>query len=85
MLGPGPSLNASLVQGGGPKKHESVEAKQRNMLWMEEILHHLVDGLSNYNPIPIVYSVSWLPNGYQLVRDFATIHRIIYNYISSIK
>ena len=38
------------------------------ILWMEEIPHQLVDGLSRCNPI--LYSVSWLPNGYQLLLDF---------------
>ena len=41
---------------------------QRYILWIEEILYQLVDGLSHDNPI--VHSVSWLPNGYQLVQDF---------------
>ena len=41
---------------------------QRYILWIEEILHQLVDGLSHDNPT--VHSVSWLPNGYQLVQDF---------------
>ena len=36
--------------------------------WMEEILHQLVYGLSPYNPI--IYNVSELPNGCQLVQDF---------------
>ena len=34
-----------------------VQKKKKNyMLWMEEFLHQLPDGLSNYNPI--IYSVS---------------------------
>ena len=41
---------------------------QKYILWIEEILHQLVDGLSHDNPI--VHSASWLPNGYQLVQDF---------------
>ena len=32
-----------------------VPSVHRNILWMEEILHHLVDGLSHCNPI--IYSV----------------------------
>ena len=28
---------------------------KQNILWMKEILHQLVDGLSRYNPI--IYSV----------------------------
>ena len=46
---------------GGPKKHDSVEAKQRNMLWMEEILHQLVDGLS---AIPFNLQCFIVPNSY---------------------
>ena len=38
------------------------------ILWMEEILHQLVDGLSHCNPI--IYSVFIVPNSYQLVQDF---------------
>ena len=36
--------------------------------WMEEILHQLVDGLSDKHPI--IYRVSLVPNSSQLVQDF---------------
>ena len=39
-----------------------------NILWMYEILHQLVDGLSHCNPI--IYSVFIVPNSCQLVQDF---------------
>ena len=45
------------------------------LLWKEEILHQLVDGLSHYDPI--IYSVHRNSNSHQLVQDFATIHSML--------
>lgn len=39
-----------------------------NVRLMEEFLHQLEYGLSPYNTI--IYNVSWLPNGCQLVQNF---------------
>jgi hypothetical protein len=37
-----------LVEGGGMENHLSMECFIWHILWMEEILHQLIGGLSHY-------------------------------------